>query len=103
MSTLEKYLDFDNMRKLTEDDITRISNWKAYEKPLNKIMNVDSICPTITTRSIWNTSSMKLIKHNNDIYCLGAKENLKLMGFDDNDYNNALEGGVIANNSTHCW
>lgn len=92
----------DTLRVLTNDDIKRISNWKAHEKPLDKILNKNSICPTITTRSVYNTSSMKVIqlkdcqtdRLNKIIYSgirmtlavLGEIEALRLMGFTDNDY-----------------
>lgn len=68
---LNEYVNFESMgydftldtlRVLTNDDIKRISNWKAYEKPLEKIMDENSIRPTITTRSVYNTSSMKIIE-----------------------------------------
>lgn len=36
---------------LSEDKINMIRAWKCYERPLDHVMDLDSICGTITTRS----------------------------------------------------
>jgi hypothetical protein len=75
------------MRPLTSDDIERISKWNAYEKPLTKVVTMNDYLGTITTRSCWNTSSMKLVENDNgDIFCLQSKGAFTLMGFDNEDW-----------------
>ena len=35
---------------LSEDKIERISHWKAYQKPFEKVQGNNSVCPTLTAR-----------------------------------------------------
>lgn len=70
--TLEKRLKDvleDNVEEkfyLSNEKIDRISKWKCYEKPLEHIMNKDSICGTLTTRSGAECGGMKTVI--DDIY-----------------------------------
>ena len=46
---------------LTQDKINMIAKWKCYEKPLDHIMNDQSICGTLTTRSGAECGGMKIV------------------------------------------
>ena len=35
---------------LSEDKIEKISHWKAYQKPFEKVQGNNSVCPTLTAR-----------------------------------------------------
>lgn len=54
---------------LDEKDIERISNWNAYEKPLENIVEVEggaSIMPTLTTHVGKDSAGMKLVGFPNE-------------------------------------
>jgi DNA (cytosine-5)-methyltransferase 1 len=92
VATLKDFISFDDMRPLTSNDIERISKWNAYEKPLNKVVTMNDYLGTITTRSCWNTSSMKLVENDNgEIFCLQSKGAFTLMGFDNEDWERASQ------------
>lgn len=42
--------DVDESYYLTTDKIDKISHWKSYQKPFEKVQGNNSICPTITAR-----------------------------------------------------
>lgn len=79
---------------LSDNDKARIKNWKAQEKPFEKIICESSNhIPTITTRGNGlDTSSMKLISHDGDVEShikvrkILPHECFRLMGFEDEDY-----------------
>ena len=62
-STLKDYLEdnVDEKYYLSDEKINMIVKWKCYEKPLNHIMNDNSICGTLTTRSGAECGGMKLV------------------------------------------
>lgn len=45
---LEK--DVDNKYYLTDGQINNIYNWKARQRPLKRVLGVNSVCPTLTAR-----------------------------------------------------
>ncbi len=58
-------LKVDEKFYLSKERLEMISKWKAYEKPLEKIMDKQSAyTPTLTTRSFDMTSSIKLVIEN---------------------------------------
>lgn len=81
---------------ISEEQQRREWDWKSYEKPYKKVMNEDSICPTLTTRCGANTSSKKLISltgkkdlegtYEPTIRQITPLEMFRLMGFSDEDY-----------------
>lgn len=87
---LEK--DVNEKYYLTEKQIIDISNWNAYEKPLETMEKVDKtgISPTLTTRTGAYAAGMVLIKEKSDdnmrIRKLTPKECWRLMGVKDEDY-----------------
>lgn len=63
---LEKVVD--EKYYLTDTDLERISNWNAYEKPLDNVVEVENkekIMPTLTTHVGKDSAGMKLIKVGN--------------------------------------
>lgn len=56
---LEK--DVDEKYYLSQGKINMIAKWKCYEKPLEHIMNHESICGTLTTRSGAECGGMKTV------------------------------------------
>ncbi len=50
---------------LSEEKINKIINWKAHQKPLEKVLGLNSICPTLTARGAGeNHSGMVLYSTN---------------------------------------
>ncbi len=84
--------------------LERISKWKSYQNPLDKVMGTNSICATITTRIAISDGgginastklySMKISEDMNlrenfkdmDIHYLNTLTCWSLMGFDKEDY-----------------
>lgn len=85
---LEKNVD--EKYYLSQDKIDMITKWKCYEKPLEHVMNNESICGTITTRSGAECGGMKTVNViDNRIRKLTPRECWRLMGFDDSDFDKA--------------
>lgn len=94
---------------LSEDKIKSISQWSSYEKPLENIMNDNSISGTITTRSGADRSSMKLYNEDYKGMYQYAKSDNFMQGKDrftkDKELSDALqtsqkEGVVFIKNNT---
>lgn len=76
---------------LNEEKINNVRNWKAFEKPLEKMEKIakSNICSTITTRSGAYAAGMILTKDDIGIRRTTPKELWRLMGFDDEDFDRA--------------
>ena len=101
---LKDYLEtsVDERYYLTPIQLKNIFNWKAQQRPLKKILGMNSICPTLTARGAGEYhSGMILIStdfdetHNCDslesisnLNCrvLTERESFRIMGFKDSDY-----------------
>ena len=111
-TSIGDYLDkeVDKMYYLTEDKIHSISHWKAYQKPFERVLGYNSLCPTITARGAGEEHSGMIIycpafddTKNIHEHCFKVKETHKkfwlrkitpkeswrLMGFDDKDFEKA--------------
>ena len=49
---------------LTKEKIEMIARWKCYERPLEHVLNIDSICGSLTTRSGAECGGLKLYTNN---------------------------------------
>lgn len=102
---LHDYLDenVDDKYYLTDLQISRISKWKAYQRPFERVLGRNSICPTITARGAGEYHSGMIIyskkleditnceKEELDLYSLNIrlltpKESWRLMGYKDEDF-----------------
>lgn len=93
---------------LSDDKIEKIANWKAYQKPFEKVQGNNSVVPTLTARGAGEEHS-GMITYCSDLIdttnlqddCLNIKNNTirirkltpkecwRLMGFDDEDFEKA--------------
>ena len=94
---LKDYLedDVDEKYYLSEKQIEKISNWKAQQKPLENILDENSIVPTITARGAGeNHSGMILFKDEKGIRVITPFECWRLMGIKDEYFWRAKNSGV---------
>lgn len=92
---------------LSDEKISKIANWKAYQKPFEKVLGKNSIAPTLTARGAGEEHSGMII-YSEDLTettnlqeeilkdkvtfkfrKITPKESFRLMGFDDEDFNRA--------------
>lgn len=109
--------DVDDKYYLTDKQIESIYNWKAYQRPFTRICGKESICPTITARGAGEYHSGMILYSDNlliDTNCekdktkeeiisyvkslkprvLTERESFRVIGFSDEDFNNASDIGV---------
>lgn len=105
---LSDFVDFENLQKLTHEDLIRVHGWKCQQRPLKNVYGLNGITHTINTRHAKCSSGSSILVTNQDI----VKENFdsltkihpdlkigypdvseiwKLMGFDLDDYKKAAE------------
>lgn len=88
--------DVDESYYLSEDKISRIAHWKAYQKPFKRVLGKNSISPTLTTRGAGEEHSGMItyceeLDNTTDLQeeCLNIKDTAKLIKVGDlqnNDY-----------------
>ena len=97
---LEK--DVDDKYFLTDTQLNNIFNWKAQQRPLKRILGMNSVCPTLTARGAGEYHSGMILlstdfdeTHNCDslegisnLNCrvLTERESFRIMGFKDSEY-----------------
>lgn len=105
--------EVDEKYYLKDEKISKILNWKAYQKPFEKVQGRNSIVPTLTARGagkehsgmitvdkdLENTTNLDNTLRNNinandfRIRKLTPKECFRLMGFGDEDFEKAASTG----------
>ena len=94
---------------LSDEKISKIANWKAYQKPFEKVLGKNSIAPTLTARGAGEEHSGMII-YSEDLTettnlqeeilkdkvtfkfrKITPKESFRLMGFDDVDFEKAAK------------
>lgn len=102
----------DDKYYLSNEKINKIQNWKAFQRPFERVLGKNSVCPTITARGAGEYHSGMIIysnklndtknceKENIDLYSLGIrlltpKESWRFMGYKDEDFNKVKQSNML--------